>query len=252
MNTSLVSPRRIAVLLVSLPLIIGGFGSAAAGPQEKSFRSYKARTLEELGPFDFERRAYMLETINELSMQCHGLPQRKVIASASTKTIGDGPILSLIDVDGDKKPEQFAYAEQAGPNTAHFGYLWDLNGDGKADWLTFNQGTMIAEPMKIVWTSYHMIDTNYDGKADVWIYPDTDLNADGKMEEGVFAWIYDSDFDGGIDGGEYLGQDVAEAMECTDDRIRTRCVLSKELLIGEPGPLDFATAMLTDINKLLE
>ena len=117
---------------------------------------------------------------------------------------------------------------------------------------TFSQGVMLAKPFKMILTSYHMIDTNYDGRADIWVNPDTDLDQDGFVEQGVFAWLHDTDFDGGIDRGEYLGPGVSEAMECTEDMIRQRCVTSEDIAKGSTGHLDFANAMMTDINGLLQ
>lgn len=240
--------RGLAVLMLAMFTVV----TADAGPRERSFQAYKQKTLEELGPFDFDRRAYFLETIEELSMQARSLPKRKVLVSASVETIGDGPILSLIDIDGDKQPDMYAYAQEAGADTQHFGFLYDLNRDGKADWLTFSQGVMLAKPFRMILTSYHMIDTNYDGRADVWVNPDTDLDEDGFVEQGVFAWLHDSDFDGGVDRGEHLGPGVNQAMECTEDLIRQHCVASDDVAVGATGHLDFANAMMKDINKLLE
>lgn len=238
--------------LIALSLCLAATGTADAGPRERSFQAYKQKTLEELGPFDYDRRAYFLETIEELSMQVRSLPKRKILVSAPVDTIGDGPILALIDIDGDRQPDMYSYAQEAGGNTQHFGFLYDLNRDGRVDWLTFSQGVMLAKPFKMILTSYHMIDTNYDGRADIWVNPDTDLDQDGFVEQGVFAWLHDTDFDGGIDRGEYLGPGVSEAMECTEDMIRQRCVTSEDIAKGSTGHLDFANAMMTDINGLLQ
>jgi hypothetical protein len=221
-------------------------------PNAQAYRAHKAKVLEEIGTFDFDRRAHQLAAIDDLARRCHRLPLPRPFVVGSTETFDDAPVLSLYDRDGDRLADMYAYGETIGAPTPHFGYIFDLNEDGRADWITFNQGTMIAKPLKILWTSYHSIDTNYDGRADVFVKPDTDLDQDGMVEEGVFTWFQDSDFDGRVDHAEYLGAGVEEAIDCTDDVIAIKCVSYKEIDIGKKDFFDFETAMLSDINQLLE
>jgi len=238
----------IAALLGAL--ILAAPASLAQYPFD-FVRVYKTMTLAEVGPFEFEQRAYILETIDELSRVVRSLPDRNIVATLKTDTIGGSPILDLVDHDRDGRADSFVYSETGGggSRSQDFGYMFDLNADGVFDYVVFSQGTAIAMPFKLISTYYHMIDSNYDGRVDIWIRPDTDLDQDGAVDEGVFTWLYDIDFDGRIDGGDYLGIGVGEPMECDDDVLQVECVFTKQLNVGDAEILAWATRMLADINE---
>lgn len=218
------------------------------------FRVYKNMLLTEIGPFEFERRAYILESIDELCRILRSFPDPQIVATLKTETIGDSPILDLLDNDGDGDADSYVYSAEGGGggSSLHFGFMFDLNDDGEIDYVVFSQGIQIAKPIKMITTFYHMIDSNYDGRVDIYVRPDTDLNDDGAVEEGVFSWLYDEDFDGGIDSGEYLGIDVSAPMACDDDVIEVKCVMGGYVGVGDTTTLDFPTNMLSDINAALE
>jgi hypothetical protein len=215
---------------------------------------YKSMALAEIGPYEHERRAYTLETIDELCRVIRRFPNRDIVATLETDTFGDGPILDLMDIDGDGVADTYAYSEEGGGggNTQHFGWIYDLNADGKFDHIVFSQGVMIAKPMRLISTFYHAIDSNYDDRADIWVFPDTDLDGDGMVDEGVFTWIYDVDFDGRIDSGEYLGMGVSQPVACVDDILEVKCAMARQINVGETGVLAFGTQMLADMNRSLE
>jgi len=222
---------------------------SAVEQARQSFRIYKEMALDEIGPFEFERRSYYLETIDELCRVIRSFPDRDIITTKETKTIGDSPVLDLIDIDGDGKADSYVYSAESGSSTQHFGYVFDLNDDGAYDHVVFSQGIQMAKPFKIISTFYHMIDTNYDGQIDAWVRPDTDLDHDGAVDEGVFSWLYDVDYDGRIDNGDYLGMGVSRPMACEEDVIEIECVMANEIDVGDAEILSFGTSMLMDMNS---
>ena len=122
-------------------------------------------------------------------------------------------VLELIDKDGDGKAEEFVIY----PDTQDFGFMFDLNKDGKIDYIVFNQGLAMTKDMKkFYWSKYHWIDSNFDGKIDIHVIPTIDLDGDKFPDEGVTAWIYDTNFDGDVDKAEYLGKDFQKPIENTE------------------------------------
>ena len=132
---------------------------------------------------------------------------RDVVAAAP---MPDGKAtLELASLHGGGRPDQFALVppHPARPGaTEDFGYLFDVDGDGRFDWIVFNGGPLFDRGFKhMLWMNYHFIDTNGDGRVDVMVFNDVDLDGDRFYDEDVTAWLYDRDFDGTFDEGEYLG-----------------------------------------------
>lgn len=227
-----------------LPMVV-----ATADDNLDVFRLHRQLALADISPFQIERRAYTMETIDEFSRLVRFFPG-KVVASGQTETFEGYPLLELSDHDGDGVADSYIYRPEPGGDTQHFGWMYDLNQDGRYDWVVFSQGTMLAKPFKLLITYYHTIDSNYDGKADIWVNPDPDLDGDGAVEEGVFAWLYDEDFDGAIDRGEFLGMGLSKAMPCEDDVIAMGCVITKEIKVGERHTLEFGSSLMNDINAV--
>jgi len=78
---------------------------------------------------------------------------------------------------------------------------------------------------------------------DISVY-NVDRDGNQRLDEGVTAWVYDRDFDGTLDDGEYLGPGVQELIEKT----------AKGLLVkGWPSDkvLDTETPILLEFNALL-
>ena len=101
-------------------------------------------------------------------------------------------------------------------SSQEFGFIFDLNKDGKIDYIVFNQGLAMTKDIKPYWSKYHWIDSNFDGKIDIHVIPTVDLDGDGFPDEGVTAWIYDTNFDGDVDKAEYLGKDFQKPIEKTE------------------------------------
>ena len=176
-----------------------------------------------------------------------------------TKTFEpDFPILQLIDRDGDGKADNFVYLTKSGEmpkdygfrSSQEFGFIFDLNKDGKIDYIVFNQGLAMTKDMKPYWSKYHWIDSNYDGKIDIQVVPTVDLDGDKFPDKGVTAWIYDTDFDGDVDKAEYLGKNFQKPIEKTEGVF----IIKKWGIESKVGKDYFSgmSKVLSDINSLLQ
>ena len=184
----------------------------------------KEATTEKLETSKFNERKNIYETLDELANRLRASRKYTVLIRKETNSIEDFPILELVDRDGDGKADMFVYVTKSGElpkgypfrSSQEFGFIFDLNKDGKIDYVVFNQGLVLTKDMKPYWSKYHWIDSNFDGKIDINVIPTVDLDGDKRPDEGVTAWIYDTNFDGGVDKAEYLGKDFEKPIENTE------------------------------------
>ena len=218
-----------------------------------AYSSYKDTSLTKLGEYNYDKRISIYQEIDTLSRKLWKSSTREILNSSPTRTFQENQVLELIDLDGDNKPEQFAYRSKGstGDDTKDFGFIYDLNNDDKIDYMVFYQGTGLSDDeegtFKFTVTFYHWIDTNYDGIIDTWVYPDVDLNGNGKIDGGIYAWLYDSDSDGRIDAGEYLGEDILKTISEENNVFKIKRIVGEES--GEMIQ-ELSNKMLTDINAI--
>jgi hypothetical protein len=223
----------------------------------KTLQTYKQKTLDELGTFRFSDRKYIYETLDKLANQLRASPKYTVLIRKETNTFEDFPILELVDRDGDGKADLFVYVTKSGElpkgypfrSSQEFGFIFDLNKDGKIDYVVFNQGLARTKDMKPYWSKYHWIDSNFDGKIDINVIPTVDLDGDKRPDDGVTAWIYDTNFDGDVDKAEYLGKDFQKPIENTEDGFIIKD-WTGERKVGKDYFSDIFSKILTEINSL--
>jgi len=175
---------------------------------------YKQSSLATLGPFELSRQLEFVHTIDGVAEALWNSPYHVKTTSHNTKTIQGCPMLTFLDRDGDGKPEMFAYGVGKDECRHEWGLFFDLNRDGKVDYLVFNGGLVpVKDPIRIRWWNYHCIDSNSDGNIDVLVFTDIDLNDDTLPDEGITVWLYDTDFDGRIDRGEILGNNIRRLLD---------------------------------------
>jgi len=221
----------------------------------KTFSVYKQKTLDELDSFDFERRMYIYETIDELANQLWDSPKLFSLKKEKKETFESFPILQLSDKDLDGKADEFAYLPQKGRDTQEFGFMFDLNKNGKIDYIVFNGGLIPTKGFKkFIWQNYHGIDSNYDRKVDIYVYSNNiDLDDDKSPDEGISGWVYDTDFDGTVDKAEYLGENFVKPVEKREGFFIIKTVFGekkwgKELSFKKEF---FMNLILSDINSMM-
>lgn len=173
-------------------------------------------TIKRLGKYDPKDRLAYYETVDRLTKRLLYSPTYAVIKTMRGTAFGDSyPRSAFIDRDGDGIPDECAYLTKSGGSSPEFGFIYDMNGDGQADYIIFNGG-LEASSMKfesMVWRNYHLIDTNYDGHIDVMVVNSIGLHEKHVVDAGVYAWLYDINHDGKIDDGEYLGRNIEKPLE---------------------------------------
>lgn len=156
--------------------------------------------------FDRKNPLKLYETMDYWSHVLRTSRVHREIKQIRTTTFKGHPILSLSDRNGDGKVDSFAYYPENSQRTVEFGFVFDLNEDGKIDYLVFNGGPMMTKDFEaVIWMNYHAIDSNGDGRIDIFVYNDIDRDGDRRPDRGVTAWLYDDNFDGKVDRAEYRG-----------------------------------------------
>lgn len=239
---------------VSVIIFLLVIGCAAPTMQKEDVREvavYKQEALDELGPFTYEKRMYFLRTLDGMANQLVKSRTYSVVKKeGSRKVFKDFTILELVDRDLDGKPDQFAYESGKRQKTDEFGIMFDLNRDGKVDYLVFNGGLAFTKDFKkAAWFNYHWIDSNYDGRIDISVYNNcVSLDGDSFYDEGVSAWAYDTDFDGFVDKAEYLGDNFQKPVEKGEGSFFViRAFLGKM----EVEDFGLQSMILSDINSLM-
>lgn len=249
-------------LLVYVSLVLLSSGCVTSTNETEAIRTYsvyKQKTLDELGPFAFERRLYVYQTMDALASQLAKSGKGSLLKKERTKASGGFfekfPILELVDKDLDGKADQFCYLPIKGGYSAEWGIVFDQNHDGKIDYLVFNGGPLglITKDKKLermVWQNYHWIDSNYDGKVDIFVYSNNiDLDGDKSLDEGVSGWVYDTDFDGLIDRAEYLGDGFQQPAEKKEGYFIIKTVFGEKKW-GSERAFGECDVMLFDINSI--
>jgi hypothetical protein len=193
--------KLFLLLIIALFLLIG------CTPQQLR----KEATTDKLGTFKFDERKNIYEILDETANRLRASRYYVVLKKKEIKIDDKVFVLELSDRDGNGKANQFVLY----PDRQDFGFMFDLNKDGKIDYIVFNQGLAMTKDMKPYWSKYHWIDSNFDGKIDIHVLPTIDLDGDGFPDKGVTAWIFDTDFDGDVDKVEYWGEDFQKPIEKT-------------------------------------
>ena len=215
----------------------------------------KPNALDGLGEFNNERRLKFHEMLEDQAQRFWMSSDCKVLKSRKTKTIGGHPKLELLDCNDDENPDKYRYMPKRGDDTQDFGFMFDLNCDGVSDYLIFYMGPVsveMEEPIRVVWGWYHWIDSNYDGMIDILVYPGIDLAGDGVIETTTHAWLYDVDFDGKIDRGEYVVKDADKPIhiEASRRKLKLKSPMEFEIRLNSPKALEFQNQILSDLHTM--
>jgi hypothetical protein len=211
----------------------------------------KQKTLDKIGPFKFEQRVSIHDSLTKLTKQLLWSKQYKKLKSVPSKDPKKQYVTVLTDKDGDNKADLITYSN--GDSSI---YIYDLNKDGKVDYIVYflemaSLG-LTKDQNKIVMNFFHWIDSNYDGKIDILVYPSIDLDGDGFQDEGVYAWLYDSSGDGRIDKAEHAGAHIQQSIDADNGVFKIKSLNMKEIDIGNAGALKAFSGALADINSIID
>ena len=225
-------------------------------PVIKNFKiisSFSPTSLVDFDAFKFDRRLYIYEKIDEIANQLQKSTILTILKSKEIKDFDTAIIFKLMDRDGDGKADEFVFSPEKVENTQDFGFIFDLNNNGKIDYIVFNGGPQFTKDFKkMIWMNYHWIDSNYDGKIDIMVFNDIDLDGDKFPDEGITAWTYDLDFNGTIDKAEYLEKGFEKSIQKTDGVfIIKRSIGEKKIPESEKDSFTGLNTMLSEINSML-
>ena len=228
----------------------------AAGTVQTDLSRYKNRTLSRIDPRDAKRRWDAYRAIGGVFDRLWRQPAaRTVVKSGEYPTLERFPLLQLEDRDGDGKAEFFAYLPPDGSDrTQEFGAFFDLDHDGRSDWIVFYGGVLFTKKMKSFVWHHHGIDTNGDGQFDIRVYGAIDMDGDGLPEENATAWLYDVDHDGLVDKAEHIIGGRVSAIEPDDGVLNLRDLLNTDLSrqprVGGPMPTGLFKSVAEDVDAL--
>lgn len=184
------------------PVIMGSLATIASAAdiqgQGSGFSMYKARILADVLPYDVSSRAETHRAMRRLGQLSLNPLFNQIVDEIETDTFPEWPRLVLVDNDNDKVADYFNYYSDEGPSDL-YGTFFSLVDDGPPAWVVFPVGPFLDDNKEFLFLFTHWVDQNSDGKLDLIIQEDVDLNGSGEPEAGTTAWLADDDFDGLID-----------------------------------------------------
>lgn len=218
----------------------------------KAISAYKRKMLGEIDGFEYEERLQIYQTVDGIADRLRKSPESRDITNTSSQFGEKTMSLRLLDRDLDRVPDQFAYLQAGERSTQEFGFMFDLNKDGRMDYLVFNGGPAITSEAKMYWMNYHWIDSNYDGKVDIKVNNAVSPDSGRLPDSGITAWIYDSDFDGYADKAEYLGPGIVEPIRENNGILTVNWFHNdRNIVIGADLIGEDQNRILADINAAL-
>lgn len=238
------------IILLLLPVILPASLQLAEGQdQQRSSREISFDSAKDT--FSFDNRLAIFITIDSIANVLWNSKTDKTLKKEPAGTFSALPILLLTDRNGDNKAEEFAFvAREDKKDTPEFGFFFDLNMDGKADYLVYNGGPLFKKDFtKMFWMNYHAIDSNGDGTVDIFVFNTVHLQGEEMYDEGTSGWIYDRDFDGIFDSAEYLGRDFQQSIPVTDSAFAIKSAVGERSWKMDTD-MSFWNGILREINSV--
>ncbi|MFM2207587.1 MAG: hypothetical protein RL213_1562 [Bacteroidota bacterium] len=133
-----------------------------------------------------------------------------------------------------------------GPESSEFGFHYDLNKDGRYDYIIYNGGYT----MDFSYWFFHWVDDNYDGKIDRIVYPEICPPGDSIVKPGLTVWVQDTDGDSLTDHVTYVDTRNRKRTPITavDGKWTFRAMLGEEEISREPDYFQYPNFILSILN----
>jgi hypothetical protein len=188
--------------LTALMMLVLVHASAWSQTGKAAIREYR-QAKEALGvfsPFAVNQRIDLYQSMNQLSKLLEKLPPKKLITSTQHRLQDKMYWFAFYDFDNDRHADQFVLQTQDKQVLQHdFGFMYDLNGDGKTDYIIYNGGSMITDEQPFYRYFYHWIDSDYNGIVDALAYEHVIYSENSRPDPNRILWIMDRDGDGAVD-----------------------------------------------------
>lgn len=247
--------RAATVICLSLPL-----ASPALSESRTGLSMYIDRHLAQVWPWRNDARLDAFATVTDMTEKLrHADAFGNEIATLMTYSFDGFPLLVLTDEDGDGEADFYAYYDERREDTTlEFGAYYTEPGDVMPYWLVFNNGPSFdlsdeGNPV-FFWINYQFIDRNRDGRFDTYAVNNLDYDGDGQGSATDVLWLYDDDFDGGLDRGEHIVDGVPHDIPVLDSIFQTKRLgedtYDQKFQVGDPIWL-WADLISADIRKAL-
>jgi hypothetical protein len=162
----------------------------------KEYKNVREK-VSKMAPITIANRIEIYKSMDLLPRIVWGKLKTKVISKKHCNIGGKDYVILLNDYDNDDVVDQFALQTLEGKDVpGEFGFIYDLNGDGKIDYVVYNGGLMVYKNNDFHYFFYHWIDSNFDGKIDalannIFVSPN-----DSLPDFNIVLWIIDEDKNG--------------------------------------------------------
>ena len=251
------SPSQRVATVVCLLLSLA---SPAFTESQTGLSMYIDRHMAQVWPWRDDARFDAFAIVTDMTEKLrHTDAYGNEIATLMTDSFEGFPLLVLTDEDGDGWADFYVYYDERREDTTlEFGAYYTEPGDVMPFWLVFNRGPSFNMPDEgdpvVYWTNYQFVDRNRDGRFDTRAINSVDYDGDGQGSATDVLWLYDDDFDGGLDRGEHIVDGVSHDIPILDSVFQTKRrgedTYDDKFRVGDPiGEL--ADLIAADIHKAM-
>lgn len=166
--------------------------------QIEKYKSTKEKISATFVPFDISRRAELYQSMDMLPQIVWGKVEPNLINKKTLTLSGSDILIEYYDLDRDKIVDLFVFKDPKGEKNFRqdFGFPYDLNKDGRFDYILYNGGLALSNNKDFYHYLYHWIDTDFDGKLDVYANNIVSEDKNSETNPNVILWVMDRTKDG--------------------------------------------------------
>lgn len=171
----------------------------------KEYKKAKENVMNKFASFDINNRMELYKSMDLLPRLIWGKLNRKFLTDHKCIIKNRDYSIAFYDYDNDGFADQFVLQTLDKKEIKdEFGFVYDLNKDGKIDYIIYNGGLMITNDNPFFKYFYHWIDTNYDGIIDAIVYDYVIYSNDSHPNPNKIFWIMDLDKNGKPDSVDFI------------------------------------------------
>ena len=162
----------------------------------KEYKLTKENVLN-MPRFSMENRLDLYKSMDFLPRIVWGKVDPQLISKKECTIDTTSFSLSFYNYDNGQEAEMFNLRTSDGKDLPQeFGFMYDLNKDGKTDYIVYYGGLTIDKNNEFYLYFYHWIDSDFDGKIDVVANNIFVAPEDTRPDMNIILWIIDTDKNG--------------------------------------------------------